>query len=65
MSRVKNNIDKPNSLVIIRDMGKPTEEERKKYASYLGSIKSKRKAESSKRNGKLGGRPKKKKEGMG
>ena len=31
-------------------------------AFLLGSIKSKKKAESSRKNGKLGGRPKKKKE---
>ena len=32
----------------------------KEYLSKIGSIKSKRKANSSRRNGKLGGRPKKK-----
>jgi hypothetical protein len=34
-------------------------EEIKKFAQYLGSIKTKKKAESSRKNGKKGGRPKK------
>jgi hypothetical protein len=37
----------------------PTAEERKAYAKYIGSIKSKKKAAASRRNGKLGGRPRK------
>lgn len=34
------------------------EAQRKRFAKYLGSIKSEKKAESSRRNGKMGGRPK-------
>jgi hypothetical protein len=53
-------IDKPNKQVYIEGMKKPTSKERSAYASYLGSIKSEKKAEASRNNGKLGGRPKKK-----
>jgi len=38
---------------------KPKEAEIKKLMSYLGSIKSERKAHASRENGKRGGRPKK------
>jgi len=38
------------------------QEEIKKVMSYLGSIKTERKANASKKNGKLGGRPRRKNE---
>ena len=56
----RNLVDKPNKQVIIKGMKTPTSKERSLYASYLGSIRSERKAEASRNNGKLGGRPKKK-----
>jgi hypothetical protein len=40
---------------------RPTKEERKKFAAYLGSIKTEKKAQSSRENGRLGGRPKRRK----
>jgi len=40
---------------------KPTKKEIKKLMSYLGSIKTERKAHASRENGKKGGRPKTKK----
>lgn len=40
-------------------MRKLTDKQRRLYASYLGSIKTDKKAKSSRENGKLGGRPKK------
>jgi hypothetical protein len=39
-------------------MKKPTAKERAMYASYLGSIRTEKKAKSSRENGKKGGRPK-------
>jgi hypothetical protein len=59
-----NMIDKPNKQVYIKGMKKPTSKERSAYASYLGSIRSAKKAEASRNNGKLGGRPKEKKTGI-
>jgi hypothetical protein len=40
-------------------MKKPTKKEISQYAKYLGSIRTEKKAKSSRENGKLGGRPKK------
>ena len=51
-------IDKANRSVILKGMDKPTSEQRSLYAKYLGSKKSERKAESCRKNGKRGGRPK-------
>lgn len=55
-------IDKPNRQVIMSGMIKPTATERKAYASYLGRIKTEKKAFASRENGKKGGRPKRKKD---
>jgi hypothetical protein len=40
-------------------MKKPTKKEISQYAKFLGSIRTSKKAKSSRENGKLGGRPKK------
>jgi hypothetical protein len=64
MERKNDMIDKPNKRVYSNGMKKPTSKERSAYASYLGSIRSAKKAEASRNNGKLGGRPKEKKTGI-
>ncbi len=38
---------------------KPSKQEISRYAGYIGSIKTKKKADASRENGKLGGRPRK------
>jgi hypothetical protein len=51
-------VDKKPAVRYHKHMKKPTKKEISAYARYLGSIKSDKKSESSKKNGRLGGRPK-------